>query len=291
MNSLHLKALLLAVDHGSISKAARLLGKKQPQVSQWISDLEADFGITFFERTGNRSLLSVQGECMLPYLRHALASLEKMGTCARLMSQGEPTQVRIGLEHYIPEDLFLGVFSQLLKIPNVSLELYREEGRQLEQDLIAGATNIIVKHETDVLHHLHFHYQRLGDYQEGLVCSPRLPLTSYDQVSASELSTYKELIWGNLGDDENVDGLSTDFAVISDFNLLKCLLEKGLGYAYLPVNSIAKELEQGSLQLVRTDFEQDFIRRRVELCWLPGFPLSHIGQQVLTLFQVDHALV
>ncbi|MBF4254492.1 LysR family transcriptional regulator, partial [Vibrio anguillarum] len=42
MNLLHLKALLLAVETGSISAAARKLGKKQPQVSQWISDLEID---------------------------------------------------------------------------------------------------------------------------------------------------------------------------------------------------------------------------------------------------------
>ncbi|MBF4312635.1 LysR family transcriptional regulator, partial [Vibrio anguillarum] len=66
MNLLHLKALLLAVETGSISAAARKLGKKQPQVSQWISDLEIDLGVSFFDRTGNKMSLSKDGERLLP---------------------------------------------------------------------------------------------------------------------------------------------------------------------------------------------------------------------------------
>jgi len=62
MNSLHLKALLLAIETSSISAAARKLGKKQPQVSQWIADLEIDLGVSFFDRTGNKMTLSRAGE-------------------------------------------------------------------------------------------------------------------------------------------------------------------------------------------------------------------------------------
>lgn len=62
MNSLHLKALLLAIETGSISAPARKLGKKQPQVSQWISDLEIDLRVNFFDRSSNQSTLSLEGE-------------------------------------------------------------------------------------------------------------------------------------------------------------------------------------------------------------------------------------
>ncbi len=44
MNIQHLKAFVLAAHLGSISAAAREMGKRQSQVSQWIADLEVDFG-------------------------------------------------------------------------------------------------------------------------------------------------------------------------------------------------------------------------------------------------------
>ena len=53
MNIQHLKAFVQAAHLGSISAAAREMGKRQSQVSQWIADLEVDFGVELFVRTDN----------------------------------------------------------------------------------------------------------------------------------------------------------------------------------------------------------------------------------------------
>ncbi|MBF4243388.1 LysR family transcriptional regulator, partial [Vibrio anguillarum] len=96
----------LAVETGSISAAARKLGKKQPQVSQWISDLEIDLGVSFFDRTGNKMSLSKDGERLLPYLSHSMSQFTKLMQSADVISQGESTVVRIGIENYIPDLAF-----------------------------------------------------------------------------------------------------------------------------------------------------------------------------------------
>jgi DNA-binding transcriptional LysR family regulator len=54
MNLQGMRALLLTAELGSVSAAARRMGKRLSQVSQWLSNLELDLGLTLFERTQNQ---------------------------------------------------------------------------------------------------------------------------------------------------------------------------------------------------------------------------------------------
>ncbi|MGL4476566.1 MAG: LysR family transcriptional regulator [Shewanella sp.] len=138
MNALHLKALLLSIETGSISAAARKLGKMQSQVSQWISDLEIDLGIRFFDRTGNKTSLSNDGERLLPHLTHTLSQMDKFVCSAAMLAQGEPTLLTIGVENYIPDRVFTEPLALVLGIVPLSVEVYRDDKTKLEQDLRDG---------------------------------------------------------------------------------------------------------------------------------------------------------
>lgn len=133
MNSLHLKALLLAIETGSISAAARTLGKKQPQVSQWISDLEIDLGVNIFQRSGNKTKLTQAGEQRLPYLTHTMIQFDKFVQSAELLANQEPTLLTIGIENYIPDLAFAVPLVSALDLTHVSLEVCRDTKQQLEQ--------------------------------------------------------------------------------------------------------------------------------------------------------------
>ncbi|MEO9496480.1 MAG: LysR family transcriptional regulator [Vibrio splendidus] len=296
MNSLHLKALLLAAETGSISAAARKLGKKQPQVSQWISDLEIDLGVNFFDRTGNKMSLSKDGERLLPYLTHTMSQLTKLVQSAEIISQGESTVLRIGIENYIPDLAFTQPLALTLELSHLCIEVYREEQHQLMRDLSEGNVDIIITHESDTLHHQHFEYCRLGHYKEVLACSPDHPLTKLPIVTSNDLSQYRELIWGETTNnneqyrDNNSDGFSPSYGVFSDIQLLIAMLKHNKGFAFLPAEFVNTHIESGQLVALHCDFEPAGIDRRIELCWRNGLTLSPYGNQIVEAFKTHHQL-
>jgi DNA-binding transcriptional LysR family regulator len=297
MNSLHLKALLLAVETGSISSAARKLGKKQPQVSQWISDLEIDLGVSFFDRTGNKTRLSKNGERLLPYLTHAMSQFDQFIQSAEIIAQDEPTILTIGIENYIPDLAFTQPLALTLDLPHLSVEVYREDKHQLAQDLTEGAADIIITHESDTLHHSHFQYCRLGHYKEVLACSPAHPLASLPVVTTGDLSQYRELVWGEANSKNNQqysnddsDGFSPRYGIFSDIQSLTAMLKYGKGFAFLPADTVNMDIKNGQLIALNCDFEPTGIDRRIELCWRNGLALSMHGSQMIEAFKTYHQL-
>ena len=288
MNSLHLKALLLAIETGSISASARKLGKKQPQVSQWISDLEIDLGVTFFDRSGNKTTLSTAGQRLLPSLTHTLSQLDMLLQSADMIAQGEPTVLTIGIENYIPEQTFTQPLALTLDLPNLSVEVYRDEIEQLTQDLRDGNVDIIITHESDTLHHQQFEYCRLGHYQDVLASSPSHPLAALSIVTTRDLSQYRELILGEIN--EHSDGFSPRYAMFSDIQPLIAMLKHHKGFAFLPAEYVKSDIENSQLVKLNCDFEPAGIIRRVELCWRNGLTLSEQGSQVITAFKKTHQL-
>ncbi|EMK6987837.1 TPA: LysR family transcriptional regulator [Vibrio alginolyticus] len=289
MNTLHLKALLLAVETGSISAAARKLGKKQSQVSQWISDLEIDLGVNFFDRTGNKTTLSKDGERLLPHLTHTLSHLDKFVQGAEMLMQNEPTVLTIGIENYIPDIVFTQPLASVLDLPHLSVEVYRDERTQLEQDLGDGHVDVIITHESETIHHKHFDYCRLGYYREILVCSPDHPLAQLSHVTSKDLSEYRELVWGEVSSEDN-DGFSPCYCVFSDIDPLIAMLKHNKGFAFLPEECVSTQIENDLLVALNCDFELSGIDRKVELCWRNGLTLSEGGSMVIKAFKHYHLL-
>ena len=68
-----LKAFVLVVELGSLSKAASASGTTQSYVSRQIAQLEAAFGDHLFERNGRGAVLSNFGRRIEPEVRRLLA--------------------------------------------------------------------------------------------------------------------------------------------------------------------------------------------------------------------------
>ncbi|UXI04541.1 LysR family transcriptional regulator [Photobacterium sp. TY1-4] len=293
MNTLHLKALLLAAETGSISAAARQMGKKQSQLSQWISDLEIDLGVQFFERTGNKTMLSEDGASLLPHLAHTLSQFDKFVQSAEVIANHEPKVLCIGIENYIPDNAFTPPMAHILALLQLNIELYRDERAQLEQDLADGHVDIIMMHESDTLHHKSFDYCRLGQYREVLLCSPNHPLAQHACVTNQDLSQYRELVWGDASEgdsDETNDGFSPCYALFSDLSSLIAMLIRHQGFAFLPQACVSTYLESGHLVELYCEVEPADIQRRVELCWRNGLAFSDTGRTALAAFREHHQL-
>ncbi len=74
----HLEIFVAVADHGSMSGAAHALYIAQPTVSQAVADLERTYQVRLFERLSRRLYLTPEGQEMLGYARHILASVDEM---------------------------------------------------------------------------------------------------------------------------------------------------------------------------------------------------------------------
>ncbi len=76
MNISQLRTLLLVIDRGSFSEAAKELGISQPAATMQLQTLESDLGVGLLDRRYRRVDLTEAGCVLEPYARRALAELD-----------------------------------------------------------------------------------------------------------------------------------------------------------------------------------------------------------------------
>ena len=97
-----LRYFVAASEEGSISAAARRLGKAQSAVSTAISLLEADLGFELFDRSRRNARLTDQGEVMLLEAKELLRQAEGLNHRANALAYGEQPQLSLALDEALP---------------------------------------------------------------------------------------------------------------------------------------------------------------------------------------------
>lgn len=89
------RAFLATADAGSLSAAARVLGQTQPTLGRQVAALEADLGVTLFERAGRGLVLTEAGADLLEHVRAMGAAADRVALAASGQSQEVAGLVRI----------------------------------------------------------------------------------------------------------------------------------------------------------------------------------------------------
>ena len=78
MNMLHIKYAVEVARHGSLNKAAKALLVAQPNISRSIKELEADLGITIFNRSAKGMVLTPEGDEFINYAQSILRQIDEV---------------------------------------------------------------------------------------------------------------------------------------------------------------------------------------------------------------------
>ena len=78
LNILHMKYAVEVARLGSLSKAAESLLIAQPNISRSIKELEADLGITVFNRSAKGMVLTPEGEEFIGYAQNILKQIDEV---------------------------------------------------------------------------------------------------------------------------------------------------------------------------------------------------------------------
>ncbi|MCF8526886.1 MAG: hydrogen peroxide-inducible genes activator [Candidatus Nanopelagicales bacterium] len=134
-----LRAFVAVAESQHFGTAAKVLGVSQPTLSQALSTLEANIGLTLIERNPRRVLVTAAGERLLPLARGAVEAVDSFCTAAL---PGEPptAELSLGIIPTIAPALVPPLMSALAReTPGLDLQVHEDQTHVL-LDLLAATT-------------------------------------------------------------------------------------------------------------------------------------------------------
>lgn len=265
-----LAVLVMVVEAGSFSAAARLQGSTPSAVSRQIARLEAALGLTLLERSTRRLRLSSGGQ---EVLRHARVMLEAArAACDGAASHASTVEGRVRLsapKAALRQLIHPQLPALLQSYPQLALELQVTDA---VVDLIADGVDIAL---------------RLGDPPAGYVARPFMAVRTLLYAAPAylaqcgapqhpaELVRHSCLHLAELpGDDEWCLVRDNERVLVNVRGRYACnhsemrreAAEMGLGIACLPDFSVRQQLADGSLLPVLAEWQ--LLGRYQGSCWL-----------------------
>jgi len=255
MNIQKYMAFVKAVEYGSFTRAADALNYTQSGISRMISDLEAEWGITLFERGRAGINLTSDGLKLLPQLKRICNEHEILRLQVEDLHDMKSGMIRIGTfssvaTHWLPN--MIKIFKK--DYPNIDFELLLGDYTEIENWIVEGRVDFgFLRLPTKVeIETIFVEQDRL------LVVIPQdHPLANCDKFPISELINSPFMLLEKGGKAEIAEIFEkhhisplVHFTTWDDYAILS-MVENGLGISILPelilkripYKIIAKELE------------------------------------------------
>ena len=200
MNILHMKYAVEVARLGSLNKAAETLMIAQPNISRSIKELEADLGITIFQRSKKGMILTPDGEEFIDCAQDVLRRIEKM---ERSYVGTSHKKRRFSIS--VPRACYISAaFAEFSKsIGDSDVEIYYKETNSKktinklltnEYDLgIIRYADSYDKHYKSMLEEKGLSYEMIAEFSYVLIMSKDNPLASKERITYDDLSSYIEI--------------------------------------------------------------------------------------------------
>jgi DNA-binding transcriptional LysR family regulator len=243
------KKFLAVADTGSFSAAAKKLHVSQPAITLAIASLERAFGTKLYIRKKYAVELTEQGEIVAKTAKKISQEIEKMG--AKLHEDAPSGQYQIGIIDSIAQLLYTSTKeSQLL----ANVEVMVDNSKRILGDLAAERIDVgvITGQPTTLGKDVTVH--KLHSEEFVFVCAPHVaPSTAVthidDWLAINQDSTsYKHFV--KLFKRRGL--VVTPIFYSTSMELLKGMAINGKGTALLPKHLVEENLDNGTLQVVKT---------------------------------------
>ncbi len=272
-----LRQFVATADHGSISAAARHLGKAQSAVSTAIGLLEADLGIVLFDRSTHRATLSDAGQVMLLEARELLRQAQALEQRAHSLAARNDGKLALALDEVLPRTA----------IGTLAREISRNFP-ELELTLLNGTATEVADYVSQDRADLGFHFNRgplrdrfderhIGALNQGLFVASGHPLLQKKQVKRTDLARYRQLVMHSEDIEENV--YSPRVWRVDNFHTIAEMVADDLGWAILPAHIAAYGSDDKPLQQVSCP-SLDLPQLSVRILWCQGRRLGVTAQWV-----------
>lgn len=200
MNILHMKYAVEVARLGSLNKAADALLIAQPNISRSIKELEADLGISIFNRSAKGMVLTPEGEEFISYAQSILKQIDEV---EMLYKQSSPKKQKFSVS--VPRASYVSAaFAEFSKcIGDSPAELfYKETNSQrtinnvLNNDYKLGIIRYSENYDRyfkTMLEEKGLTYEMIAEFSYTLIMSKDSPLAKKDDISFDDLPPYTEI--------------------------------------------------------------------------------------------------
>ena len=200
MNLMHVKYAVEVARLGSLNKAAESLMIAQPNLSRSIKDLEAELGITIFQRSAKGMILTPEGEEFMDTARDILHRIERLERSYRDGSHKKRKfSITVPRAFYI--SAALAEFSKTLGDEDVEI-YYKETNSKrtinciLEREYRMGIIRYsdgYDKYYKNLFEEKGLYSELVAEFSYVLVMSKDHPLAGKSDIDYADLSTYIEI--------------------------------------------------------------------------------------------------
>ncbi len=200
MNILHMKYAVEVAKAGSLNKASESLLIAVPNISRSIKELEADLGITIFDRTAKGMCLTLEGEEFISYAKNILSQIEQV---EKYYKDGTPNKQKFSIS--VPRACYISeAFAEFSKtLTKDSAEIfYKETNSQrtihnmINHDYKLGIIRYAENYDKyfkSMLDEKGFEYELVNEFTYSLIMSEENPLAKKEEITFNDLAGYIEI--------------------------------------------------------------------------------------------------
>ena len=138
MESKKLEALLMAVDLGSFTKAAEVLGYTQSGLTHMMNSLEKEVGFTLLERGRSGGRLTEEGERIAPAVREFLQANARLDSVIEQVSSSRTEIIRVSAYASIAMHWLPGIIQRFREeCPDVDVDIRMADHVDVPYELLA----------------------------------------------------------------------------------------------------------------------------------------------------------
>lgn len=241
-----LEYIAAVTQHGSLRRASEQLHISQPALSEAVTKLEHELGVTLLDRRRSGARISHRGGELQPYMVEVLAAVDRLRTAAGDQQAGHPV-IRVGTVSTATSTLLVPAVREFRAAHGDStVEVLNLQQAEIDQGLREGSLDLGLVNTlagddppTDLVSTTLVHGRPVA------VLPADHPLTAYDEISADQLRAepfvamragylMHRFVHRLFGTEMPSVSYSTDGAELG-----KLMVAEGLGPTVLPDYSVA----------------------------------------------------
>ena len=245
------------VSEGSFRAAADKLWKTQPAISIAIKKLEAEFGLSFFDRKNYRATLTESGKAFHEKCISVLHESDQLRALGKHLSKGEEPFIKISINIVCPiPDILVFIRCFFENYPNTQPEIFfdvlKGSIERLDQELVDISLSALAPDES--------RYEKvfLGSTKLIPVAAPGfIPNKTAQAIPDSTLKALTQIIVS----DSSTKRESKKYHVlpggkswtVNSMHVKKEIILAGMGWGSLPEYLIKEELKNGALSPINSE--------------------------------------
>ena len=296
MNILHMKYAVEVARLGSLNKAAETLIIAQPNISRSIKELEADLGVTIFNRSAKGMVLTPEGEEFISYAQSILKQIDEV---EMLYKQGSTKKQKFSIS--VPRAGYISAafaeFSKSIGVDPAEI-FYKETNSQstintvLNNDYKLGIIRYAENYDgffKSMLEEKGLAYEMVAEFSYTLIMSRDNPLATKDEIYFDDLSPYMEIAHADpyvptlplskVVKDELPDNISRRIFVFERASQYDLLSENPETFMWI---SPAPQKVLDRYGLVQRNCAENKKRYKDVLIYREGYKLSKLDKQFIT---------